>query len=198
MMLFVYSVQGQKTVRKAIIDSNTSYIRIDLDNCFKIHMETLKTDEVIVNAMIDGEYVKDLVLNVTEEGSMILINAGFQPNFIDPNDKLSAHKVVSIALEVFLPSHKTVQLYGTNCNVVASGDYKNLKITLDDGQCSLLNVSESAEIITQSGDIFVSSTGASIIANSKYGTVQKEQLPVGHSQFRLSTTMGNIHIKNND
>ncbi len=197
LLLFLYCgfLNAQKIVKKSILNPNTSFVQIDLDNCFKIHMETLETDEMIVEAVIDGEYKKDLVLNVKEEGSTILISAGFQPNFVHPNDKLSAHKVISISLKVFLPQYKTVQLYGANCNVVVSGAYRDLKVTLDDGRCSLFQVSESAEITTQSGDIFVSSSGATIIANSKYGIIQKEQLPSGVGQFKLSTTTGNIQIK---
>lgn len=191
----IQCLQGQKIVKKSILKPNTSFIQIDLDNCFKIHIETLETDEMTIEAIIDGEYKEDLVLNVKEEGSTILISAGFQPNFVHPNDKLSAHKVVSISLKVFLPKYKTVQLYGTNCNVFASGAYQSLKVTLNDGQCTLFHVSESAEVITQSGNIFVNSSGATITANSKYGTIQKEQLPIGDSQFRLSTTTGNIHIR---
>lgn len=198
LMLSIQGVQSQKTVKKSILKSNTSFIQINLDNCFKINLETIETDEMMVEAIIDGEYKEDLMLNVKEEGSTVFISAGFQPNFVHPNDKLSAHKVVSISLKVFLPKYKTVQLYGTNCNVFASGAYQNLKVTLNGGQCTLFHVSESVEVITQSGNIFVNSSSATITANSKYGTIQREQLPIGDNQFKLSTTTGNIHIKKTD
>ena len=191
----VQYVQSQKIVKKSILNSSTSFIQIDLNNCFNIHLETLETNEMLVEAIIDGEYKEDLMLNVKEEGSTVLISAGFQPNFVPLNDKLSAHKVVSISLKVFLPRYKTVQLFGTNCNVFVSGAYQNLKVSLNDGQCTLFEVSELVEVITQSGNIFVNSTGATISASSKYGTIIKEQLPAGGDQFMLSTTTGNIRIK---
>ncbi|MFK5973921.1 MAG: hypothetical protein QM485_11680 [Flavobacteriaceae bacterium] len=191
----VQYVQSQKIVKKSILNPSTSFIQIDLNNCFNIHLETLETNEMLVEAIIDGEYKEDLMLNVKEEGSTVLISAGFQPNFVPLNDKLSAHKVVSISLKVFLPRYKTVQLFGTNCNVFVSGAYQNLKVSLNDGQCTLFEVSELVEVITQSGNIFVNSTGATISASSKYGTIIKEQLPAGGDQFMLSTTTGNIRIK---
>ncbi|PHQ60235.1 MAG: hypothetical protein COC08_07625 [Maribacter sp.] len=198
MILSSQGVQSQKIIKKSILNPSTSFIQIDLANCFKINLETRDTNEILVEAIIDGEYKEDLVLNIKEEGSTILISTGFQPSFVPPNDKLSAHKVVSISLKVFLPKYKKVQLYGTNCNVFASGAYRNLKVSLNDGQCTLFRVSESVEVITQSGNIFVNSSGATITANSKYGTVQREQLPSGGNQFKLNTTTGNIHIRKSD
>jgi hypothetical protein len=38
-----------------------------------------------VAASIDGEYLQDLMVNVAQEGSTVLVSAGFQPNFVFPN-----------------------------------------------------------------------------------------------------------------
>lgn len=187
-------VQGQRTVKKSIVDHNISLIQIDTENCFKVDIETSTGKELIVEASFDGEYNKDLLLTIKEEGNTLKIQAGFQPNFVDPNDKLSAHKVVSIALKIKLPSEQAVQVFGTNSNIDISGSYKNLTVTLADGHCFLNQVSRYADIKTQSGDIRASIVAAMIKAQSKYGMVKSDKIPFGDAELILTTTTGNIYI----
>ena len=186
---------AQKMVKKSIVNSSISFVQIDASNCFEIVMETAKTNEMIIEAFIDGEYKKDLELIVKEDGSTLMVSSDFNTNFINPNDKLSTHKVISIALKIKLPEYKNVMVYGTSCNVAIEGNYKNLKVTLDDGRCYLTQVSQICEITTQSGDIIVSSSKGRIIATSAYGDVQENQIPVGDDHFTLRSTTGNIHLK---
>lgn len=191
----LFFVQGQKIVKKSILSPAVSFVQIDAANCFKIDMETSETNEMVVKAIIDGEYKEDLILKVKEVGATLMIGAGFQPSFINPNDKLSAHKIVSISLSILLPEYRSVQVQGTRCNVNAKGIYKNLKVTLDEGKCNLFQVSEAAKIITRSGDINVASSSAAIRADSKYGVVRKEKIPAGNNQFDLKTITGNIYLR---
>lgn len=195
-LLFVSSLaRGQKVIQKTILNAETISVLIDAANCFEINLSTVDTDEVTVAALIDGEYNRDLLVNIERKGATVAISAGFQPNFIRPNDKLSAHKVVSIALDIKLPKYKTVRLFGTNCNVSVSGVYENLNVSLNDGRCNLNKVSEMTEVTTQSGDIILIDDKATIRAQSKYGRVANGNIPKGDNQFILSTITGNIEIK---
>lgn len=187
-------LSAQKVVKKAIINPDITSVQIDARNCFRIRMQTSKTDEMLVEAVIDGEYKSDLLLNLKEEGASIFLSAGFSPNFKNPNDKLSAHKVVSIELRISLPDGQNVQVDGTSCNIIASGDYEHLKITLNDGNCTLNEVSETVTAVTQSGDIDVHSSSAKINAASKFGEVRKNGIPDGDNNFTLTTTTGNINL----
>ena len=193
-----YFNHAQKIVKKSIVDSGTSLVQIDAKNCYRIALSTANGDEVIVEAVIDGEYKKDLLLNMHKEGGTLEIGTGFQPNFRNPNDKLSAHKVISITLNIVLPENLAVRVFGTNCNIEATGKYKNLNVTLDDGYCHLYNISEVANIVTQSGEIHVRGSEGSFRATSKYGTIVKEEIPDGHNRFFLTTTTGHIKIKKTD
>lgn len=196
LLLFILnSVAAQKVVKKSIVDNSISSFQLDASNCFKINIVTLDTNEVVVEATIDGEYRKDLVLNVNDEGSTVLVSAGFQPNFENPNDKLSAHKVVSIGLEIQLPANKNVRVFGTNANINATGTYQKLKITLNDGASHLNQVEGIVEIDTQSGDIIVESESAEIFYNSKYGNVGENQIPTGDTKYLLNTVTGNIRFR---
>jgi len=186
---------AQKGIKKSIVDSTISSFQIDVSNCFEVQLSTADTDEVVVEATIDGEYRKDLVLNVKEEGKTVLIDAGFQPNFENPNDKLSAHKVISIALSIKLPSFKNVFVFGTSCNALVTGAYERLRITLNDGTGYLNKVDGIAEVTTQSGDIHVTGEAALILSNSKYGKVLGEQIPTGNNKYVLNSVTGNIRLQ---
>jgi len=199
LLLFISAqlLSAQKVVKKTILNKEVSAIEIDATNCFDLNIKSLKTEELLVQATIEGEYEKDLILNIEEEGSNIFINTGFRPNFKNPNDKLSAHKVISIALEIIVPEFQKVQINGTSCNVHATGLYENLKITLNDGACFLKNISKEVTATTQSGDINVESGGARIKTKSKFGNVHKNEIPVGENIFNLNTSTGNIYLSRN-
>ncbi|WP_108422489.1 hypothetical protein [Flagellimonas amoyensis] len=194
-LFFLVHLHGQKLVKKAFIGPRTESIQIDAQYCYRIDLATSPTDEVQVSASIEGEYAKDLLVSIEEEGTTVLVSAGFQPIFINPNDKLSAHKVVSIALQISVPEYKEVSIFGTNSNVNASGKYENLHITLSDGICTLENVSETVEVATQKGDIWLSAPSGHILAESTYGKVDQETIPFGDNQFILKTVEGQIHLK---
>jgi len=188
------TVRGQKLVKKAIIDPHIDFIQIDSQYCYRIDLKTAQTDEVTVSASIEGEYAKDLLVSIEETGTTALISADFQPIFINPNDKLSAHKVVSIALEIQVPNYKSVAVFGTNCDVYATGKYENLNVTLSDGRCTLTNVSETVEVVTQKGDIWLNAPSGEILAETDYGTVEDQNIPFGHNLFVLKSVEGNIHL----
>lgn len=193
-LLLSQNALGQKVIKKSIIHPGISFISIDANNCYSVSLVTRKGEEMSMIAQIDGEYNPDLQINIKEEGSAMLISAGFRPNFVIPNDKLSAHKVVSIALQLTLPELKSVSLFGTSANVSVFGDYRDLRISLNNGQCLLTGVSEFVEVNTQSGDIEVRDRAADIVASSKFGKVRKNGMPPGNHQYILTTITGNIRL----
>jgi DUF4097 and DUF4098 domain-containing protein YvlB len=194
-VMFVFTlvnVHGQKLVRKAFIGPRTQNIQIDARYCYRIDIKTEPTDEVQVSATMDGEYAKDLLVSIKESGTTTMISTDFQPNFVNPNDKLSAHKVISIALEIKVPEHKNVDVFGTSANVYATGTYENMNITLSNGRCSLQNISQSVKVTTQTGDIVLSVPRGEVLAESVYGTVRREHIPFGNDQFVLKSVEGDI------
>ncbi len=185
---------GQKQVRKTLINHESKSIQIDAENCYKILLDTTEGQEILIDAIIDGEYQKDLIVNIEEEGSNVFISSGFQPNFINPNDKLSAHKVVSIELKIAVPEYMNVHLFGTSTNVHIEGIYRKLRIDLADGICTLLNTGEHVAVKTQNGDIFLQTHSGIVNTKSNYGKVFGAQIPEGNNLYSLRTVEGNIHL----
>ena len=185
---------GQKKVSKKIIDVAEQNVQIDAGNCFHIDLGTTEGDELIVEAFIEGEYSPDLTIKVEEDGNTLLVSTDFLPNFQAPNDKLSAHKVVSIALKVRLPRYSHLKLYGTYSNISASGLYQSLDIAVADGNCFVQAAAESAVIKTQSGEIRLSGIRGEISAQSKYGKVHQAKVPQGDYSYELYSIEGDIWI----
>ncbi len=188
-------LHAQKLVKKSITNPEIEAINLDVTNSFELSVDTVPGNEIMVEASIDGEYSNDLLVNIRESGNTLLVNTEFQPNFKNPNDKLSAHKVISIALKVLLPERKRVTIFGTGCNVTVKGIYGKLKITLNDGRCHLENISGIADIATQSGNISIAAANGEIIATTKYGTVAQNPIPSGETVYNLSSINGNILLE---
>lgn len=194
-LLNIGFLNAQKVIKKSILNPNTSSILIDTGNCFKLDLTTTISKEIVIEAIIDGEYKNDLLLKIEEQQSATKISTGFHPSFVNPNDKLSAHKVVSIALKVQIPEHMKVRIIGTSCNANINGTYDILDVSMDDGICNLENVSKSVHVVTQSGDIHVRTNRGDIVSKSTFGNVFKANIPRGNSNFNLSTITGNIYLK---
>ncbi len=183
---------SQKVVKKSILNSSISTIEIDAANCYKVEVLTTDNNQIVVEAKIDGEYQKDLLLSVIEKENSIGIKTDFQPVFTHPNDKLSAHKVISITLKIMLPKNKNVMLLGTTSNIIASGDYKSLKVSLEEGYCNLLKIKGEIFVTTKSGDITVENKMGKFVTYSKYGKIEQDTFPEDNSLFNLTTITGNI------
>lgn len=187
-------LSAQKVIRKTLEDPEATYLEIDTANCFKLELSTSESREIVVEAQIDGEYRNDLLVRVEQHGPIVRISAGFQPSFVVPNDKLSAHKVISISIQVRIPEKMNVSVLGSSSNVLAKGDYNNLKVVLDDGNCSLREIHGVTHALTRSGDIDVNTKGALFNIKNKYGTIQSDNVPQGDDYFDLTTTTGDIHL----
>ncbi|WP_405412136.1 hypothetical protein [Maribacter sp. Asnod1-A12] len=194
LLVLCSGLQAQKKRHNQVLASNIDLIQIDAANCFIVEVNTVVGNEINVEAEMEGEYSQDLDLEVVTNGTTLLIKAGFTPNFENPNDKLSAHKVISILLRLTMPLHKKVEVFGTNSRVNIEGEYKELNITLSDGACLLKNVQAKANVKTQSGSVKVISNAANVKAISKYGTVSANPIPIGHSTFKVQTVTGNIDL----
>ena len=193
---FSHVIVAQKIIRKTVVNPNTQFIQIDTKNCYQATFDTVVGNELKVQASIEGEYAKDLVVKIEEDGINVTVSADFLPSFIAPNDKLSAHKVVSISLNVTLPEYSDLRVYGTNCRVTGAGKFNSVDIILADGDCILNTESEVASIKTQRGDITIHTSEGKIDAKSIYGTVDINKLPEGNLIYILQSVEGDIVVNN--
>ena len=194
-VLFSQSLLGQKTIRKSYPAPFGTLVQIDTDKSFEAEITAYEGSSLIVDARLDGEYADALSISITKEGSTIWVATEFDPSFVHPNDKLSAHKVVSVSLNIQVPSNLDVQVFGTSCNVTINGVFSNVDVVLNDGNCTLNEVARKVNVQTQSGNIRLNSLQGVIRAVSHYGQVIQEKIPAGDELYELETVSGDITLQ---
>lgn len=193
-MFFGHIVLGQKTIHKSYPAPFGTLIQIDTDKSFKAEITAYEGNDLIVEARLDGEYAETLSVNITREGTTLWVATDFDPGFEPPNDKLSAHKVVSVSLVIRIPVNLDVQVFGTSCNLTMSGAFRNVDVALNDGNCTLNQVAQKVNVHTQSGNIRLNSLKGVVRAVSHYGQIIQETIPEGDKYYELETVSGDITL----
>lgn len=185
---------AQKVLTKTLLNPGISSISIDGDLCYEVILETDDSREVTVEARMEGEYGKDLLVLFRESGSTLFVATGLRPEFELPNDKLGAHKVISVRMKVTVPRGESVMLNAQTCQVVTSGHYQDLKIAFNDGSCHLGHTALNSEVRTASAPIHASLCRGDVEARSAYGEVFLQPVPSGDHHLLLLSTRGNITV----
>lgn len=196
-LVFILSggcVSGQKQVTKTLLNPQIQAINIDGSLAYEVELLTEGTQEVSVEARMEGEYGSDLMVLFKESGTTLFIETRFGPNFKMPNDKLGAHKVVSVRLKIILPEWQNVFLSGVSCQVMTSGVFRDLAIVFNDGGCELSHRANNTEVTTGSAPITAHLKSGVVDAQSKYGTVFMEPIPLGNHHMKLYSTRGHIAV----
>lgn len=196
LLLSFQSLLSQKVVRKTVALPAGSVLIIDAMQCSAVWLETHAGNELLVEARMEGEYAEDNLLQLGKQGTTTTVKAGIQPLFCLPGDKLGAHKVVSISLKVSLPENCIIKLYSRQAQVAAGGVYKDLYIALNDGTCLLQAPVHSVAVVTRNANILLESPGATILAESRYGTISPNAIPSGNTntQISLKSISGSIKL----
>ena len=188
------SVYAQRIIEKSLVNKHARFFYVDSGLAYKVLLRTHASQEIKLRATVEGEYQNEIVLNIQDSGSEFFIGTSFSPEFQFKNDKLSAHKVISIALEISVPEKLSVYLKGDYTNLNASGSYELLDVNLKEGRCYLDQTLGEISVITQSGGIVLLSSEGYIEAETEYGKIDAEQLPLGEAVYNLKSSSGNIQI----
>ncbi len=186
---------AQKAVEKSVYAKGVALIDIDAQNVYKVSIKTHASNNVLITTVMDGEYQNEFINTIKEDGTTLYIGVENRPLFDKPNDKLSAHKVVAVALEVLVPAYKQVRIVGDYTQVYVEGKYDNLQISTGNEMVYMKNTfGNLIQARTRNGNIVVENSKGSFEAISKYGKVYKEKLKKGNTKFELNSLNGNIYI----
>ncbi len=187
---------AQKIIEKVItVDKVISTVIINLEHVFSIHLKSTTANIISLKAISEGEYAPHFI--ITEKCDKKTINLSGSIAFTYPNnqDKLSAHKVHAITIEIEVPEHLKTTINSDIGNLSATGRYKGLVTKFMSGNCTLNDVSGNITIHTVNGDIYLVANSGKVVTETKTGLVKKEALVAGNSIFELKTTKGNINIE---
>jgi len=197
-VLFIFSCNlfAQKKLLKEYDVDNIHTLYIDSNDIFQIKLETSQTDKIIMYTQIDGETYENTLLHTETIEGILKITTGHTPDFIPFNDKLSAHKILSIVLEITLPEGLNLDVYSTLASVNAQGDYNQIRINLGRGGCHLsdFRFRESLLINTISGNIELETKNAEVHAQSRNGSVVIPKRMTGIKTINLQSIDGDITV----
>ena len=86
-----------------------------------------------------GENYENVLVTTSEENKTLKIGTSYSPYFIAENDKLAAHKVMSVDIELTIPNFLYVEVNTPIASISVTGNYSNFHAYLENGDCQLNN-----------------------------------------------------------
>ena len=178
LILIPLGLFAQKKSEQTFDVEDLRAIVIDSDLIFKITLSAQPVTSIQLNTLVDGETYASTLVNTKMVDHNLEISTGRTPDFTPFNDKLSAHKVLSIELEMILPENMDIDIRSTLAEVHLGGQYGKLQIDLGRGG---LIVEEGicfreSEINTISGNVALTLTQANVIASSRNGIAKVDSI----------------------
>ena len=187
---FYAQISKEKTWRADAIKTLT----IAGDGVFKINVKNGLSETITLKVKIDGEYAENLVVLDSISAETLFISSAFQPLFVSDNDKLSAHKVLSVEYDLIVPKHVSLDVKSDIASVNITGIYTAVFIESNQGTCQLQDFLGDAVINTIDGNIAVQTNHAKVEAFSKTGTVEIIQFKYGKYAISCHSINGNINV----
>lgn len=144
---------AQKVTQQTFSTYEIDEIRIDTDKIFQLNIISTNDNVIKIETKMEGEYFRDLNIITSTKNRQIQVSCEFAENFEIPNDKLSAHKVFSVVMDIYIPKTLKVQLEGDGTQIHIKGNYKRFLAILISGNFTLTNFTSEAKIQTKKGNI---------------------------------------------
>ncbi|HEA30077.1 MAG TPA: hypothetical protein ENH91_08810 [Leeuwenhoekiella sp.] len=185
---------AQKKSQEIIEAEGITGILVDSDQIFKIDVSTHKTGKIIIKSGIDGETFETMRINSTVKNGILEITASRNPFFKDIDDKLAAHKVMSIVLYITIPEALEFWVDSSLAAVVMQGNYGSIELNLGRGDCQLDHFRGNGTINTRTGNIKVNTQNCIIDASSRHGKENVKNVASGSYHLELKSITGSITV----
>lgn len=197
-LVFIFVISegyAQKILEKSWDATEIQRLEIISDQVFKIKIVSQAGEKIQLITRIEGENYENVVVNVSEEQHTLLLTTGYTPYFEAANDKLAAHKVISIEMELHLPSRLAVFIQGAIVSVDTEGTFRKIHLELGTGNCMLINFNGDARLETKNGNITVyGGSDVFAIGETKRGTLRNELSSPGKFSVKAQSVNGDITL----
>lgn len=186
---------AQKRIERLWDATELRTLEIVSDEVNSIRIASGNKDKIQLIVRIEGEHSEQVVLQVSEAQKILSINTGRTPYFKAQNDKLAAHKVLSIEMEVLIPASITLGIESQLASVYTKGPIQNLVMDLVEGTILLDEFEGEASLYTKNGSITVHAMpGVTAIARSLEGQVENELTSNGKYELAAWSVNGDISL----
>lgn len=163
---------AQKRSEQTFDKQDIKTLSINSNAIFKISITAQPVQEISIQTITDGETYESSLLHTKIIDQRLEITTGRTPDFTPFNDKLSAHKVLSIELDITIPQDFNIDIYSTLAEVSLKGRYKELQINLGRGGLIGRDIRFRESVInTISGNVALTTKRADVTASSRNGEV---------------------------
>jgi len=194
LLFFMFSEgYAQKIMEKSWDATSVERLEVISDEVYRISIISEATERIYVRTKVEGEHSENVALLVSEENKTLSLSSGFTPYFVKQNDKLAAHKVISIEMEIRVPSDLAILVKGAIVSVETKGSFSEIQLELRNGNCVLVDFKGNAQLNSRNGNItvFAKETGV-LDVKSRNGSI-KNELPMG-GQFLINAESVNGDI----
>ena len=196
--LFVNRAQGQKELQYTIHAEDLEGIVIESDQIFELFVKTVPGDVMRVAAEVEGETFESVLLECVVKENTWYVTTKRSLTFENIDDKLAAHKVISIVLFVEIPEAKNLVVTSGLASVKAEGNYNRVMMNLSGGGCVLKNFKGNGIINTLRGNIEVTTQDAQIHAQTRNGKIEVQNNTQGRYELTLKSIDGTIRVKQSE
>lgn len=152
-IIIANSCFAQKTTQQTLAIDGIEEIRINTGKVFQLNIFSTNKNVIQIETQMEGEYYRDVNVITSTKNKQLQVSCELAENFVLPNDKLSAHKVFAITMNMYIPKKLKVQLEGDETQVYVQGNYKKFWALLITGNYTLNELGGEAIIQTKKGDI---------------------------------------------
>lgn len=172
LILIPYCLFAQKRSEQTFDRQDIKTLLINSNAIFKISITAQPVQDISIQTITDGETYESSLLHTKIIDQRLEITTGRTPDFTPFNDKLSAHKVLSIELDITIPQDFNIDIYSTLAEVSLKGRYKELQINLGRGGLIGRDIRFRESVInTISGNVALTTKRADVTASSRNGEV---------------------------
>ena len=194
-VFLTFSGYAQKVIDKSWDIEGIERLEIISNDIYNIVINSSDTTSINVVTKIEGEHYENVVLNISEENKTLTLSTGFTPYFQAENDKLAAHKVISIEMELNISNRLEVFVRSSLASLTTHGIFKGLRVELGNGNCVLNDFEGDAQLFTRDGNITaIAQRTVKARAKTKRGKLINELSPTGNFSIDAKSVNGDITL----
>lgn len=188
------SMCSQKQILYTQPKTGLEGIFVNSDELFQIHVTSTDTNFIELSAEIEGETFETILLDTHTKNGLWVISTKRAPGFQNIDDKLAAHKVLSIVLDIKMPNNMEFWVDSSLASVELTGLFKYINLNLSGGDCKLNAFKGSGNINTLRGSIEVQTKDNQVEAFTRHGDLNIENDVYGKQQLNLKSIDGDIRV----
>ena len=146
-----FKALSQKKLQKEFDAAPFTSVVINGHEASLIKVISEKRETIKINLNIEGEYHESVLLEVFQQNEALLVAPAFTPFFERHNDKLAAHKVLSVTLEIKVPKDLFVSITSKNAFIEGMGTFGFFYAETDGGAVTLDSFIGDGDIKTSTG-----------------------------------------------